>query len=437
MSSPATGTGPAFPPPSRRRGARAAADLPAVCLAAAALQLNLALVLALLAGPDFAAFFYQPRVLAVTHALTLGWISLAIIGVLYRYVPALTKHPLRRMWLARLQIALFVVGGLGMVSHFWIGRLAGMVWSAALVAVSVVMLLALLLPLLVRSAVREATVMGIGVALLLFLGAAVLGMRLAFRVVHPSVQGHVFSGIAAHAHLALVGWVTLVICVVSYRMVAAFALPTKLLSGPARGQIVSLALSAPALVMALLWCRSALLPLAVAAGASLGWYVLIMVRLVRARRLPVDWGLRHVLAALVYLVGAIACGLAFALGLDPTQPVGARLAFAYGAIALLGWVSNYILGIGGRLIPGLVPAGEAGEPLLAAGAQAIVFWCFNLGAVGVATALFVGAPRFLAAALLLTLVASALFGLGVVRRTLGLLRGSPTRSRLERAGAVG
>ena len=391
----------------------------------AALHLNLALVLALLAGGEFAAFFYQPRVLAVTHVLTLGWISLTIIGVLYRYVPALTKQPLRGVRMARLQVVLFVVGALGMVSHFWIGRLVGMVWSAGLVAGSVIMLLALLLPPLVRGPARDATVIGIALALLLFLGAALLGVLSALHVVHPYLQGSLFGRIAAHAHLALVGWVTLVICAVSYRMVAAFALPRDTLPGPARRQIVSLAVLVPALVLALFWWRPAVFPLAVAVAANLGWYVVLVVRLLRTRRMPLDWALRHVLAAVAYLVVATAGGLAFAAGVDPTQPAGSRLAFAYGVVVLLGWVSNFILGIGGRLIPGLVPGGSIGQPLLAARAQAVVFWSFNLGTVGVAIAVVLGAPRLLAFALLLTLAASAIFARGVVQRTLRLLRSAP------------
>ena len=54
--------------------------------------------LAIAAAPwvvgDLVEFFYQPVLLALTHAITLGWITSAIMGVMYRYVPALT-NPLR------------------------------------------------------------------------------------------------------------------------------------------------------------------------------------------------------------------------------------------------------------------------------------------------------------------------------------------------------
>ncbi len=48
---------------------------------------------------DVAAFFYQMRPLALVHTFTLGWITAAMMGVMYRYVPALTHHPVPyRAW---------------------------------------------------------------------------------------------------------------------------------------------------------------------------------------------------------------------------------------------------------------------------------------------------------------------------------------------------
>jgi len=41
---------------------------------------------------DVAAFFYQMMPLALVHTFTLGWITAAMMGVMYRYVPALTRH---------------------------------------------------------------------------------------------------------------------------------------------------------------------------------------------------------------------------------------------------------------------------------------------------------------------------------------------------------
>ncbi len=400
--------------------------LPAVCLALATLHLDAGLVLALFAATDIETFFYQPRVLAVTHTFTLGWISLTIIGVLYRYVPALTKQPVRRPWMARLQVGCFVLGANGLVSHFWIGRLSGMAWSAGLLVVAVVLLLATLLPLLLRAPSYDATVIGLAVALFSMLGVATLGLLYAIDKVHPFLGGSVLSNISAHAHLAVLGWVSVTICAVSYRMVAAFVLPQEVLPGPARRQIVGLSLVVPALVTALLYRSRMVMPLACLTVAVLLWYVSIVLRLFRTHRLPIDWSMRHVQAAMIHLVAAGGCGLAFVFDVDVGSPAGGHLAVAYGVLALLGWVSNFILGMGTRLAPGLAAVrGHAPRPLLSPLSQATIFLCFNAGVLGTALASLRPAPRVLTAALATMLLSALLFTRALIGRAYTMLLSQP------------
>lgn len=421
--------------PHRHGPARSLPYLPAVCLALATINLNVGLFLALAASQDVQTFFYQPRVLAVTHTLTLGWISLTITGVLYRYVPALTKQPVRWPWLGRVQVGTFVAGVIGMVAHFWIGHLNGMAWSAGVVAGSIVLLLVLLLPLLLRAPQYDATVVGIGTALLSFLGVALLGLTYAVDKVHPWLGGSVLSNIAAHAHLAVLGWVSLTICAVSYRMIAAFTLPEALFPRPARQQVLSLSVLVPLLVAALL-ARSALVaPLALGTAASLLWYVVIILRLLRTRRMPLDWSMRHVQAAMVHLCAAIICGLAFVFEIDVGSAVGTHLAVAYAVLALLGWVSNFIIGVGSRLAPGLSAVqGVATRAIFSARAQAFVFWCFNLGVAGIALAALGNSRVLLLGATALTQLATLLFADGMITRAVEMVRS--VRSATHRAHAA-
>ena len=420
-------------PRSAHAPVRALPYLPAACLALATLNLNVGLLLALYAAGDIETFFYQPRVLAVTHTFTLGWISLAIIGVLYRFVPALTKQQVRWPWLARVQVATFLIGASGLVTHFWIGHLNGMAWSAGVLVLSILLLLACLLPLLLAAPRHDATVIGIGVALLSFLGVATLGLLYAIDKVHPFLGGSVLSNIAAHAHLAVLGWVSLTICAVSYRMVAAFVLPEQVLPAPARRQVLSLSVLVPALVLAILLRHWLVAPLALLTAGSLVWYASIIVRLLRTRRMPIDWSIRHVQAALAHLGAAAACGLAFVLGVDVGGPLGTHLAVAYGVLGLLGWVSNFILGMGTRLAPGLAAAsGLPPTPLFRPRTQAVIFTCFNLGVLGIAGGALVNASHLLTGGVVLTLCATLLFAralVGRVRRMLTAMRATGGRPR--------
>ena len=72
------------------------------------------------------------------HVFTLGFITSAIMGVMYRYVPALMRRPVAYPRLAMFQFVGYAIGVAGMVSHFALGNWTGLWWSAALVLASVI-----------------------------------------------------------------------------------------------------------------------------------------------------------------------------------------------------------------------------------------------------------------------------------------------------------
>jgi hypothetical protein len=385
----------------------------AVCVGLGTASFAAAWVLAFVAAPDVTTFFYEPRVLAVVHAFTLGWITLTMVGVLYQYVPALTKHPIAWPRAAPLPVAGFALGGAGLIVHFWNGRWLGVEWSAELLVGGAVLLAAQLLPPLLRAPRRDATVVGLIVALAALLGTTLLGLLFAVDKLHPFLPGSVLSNIAGHAHLGLLGWVTISICAISYRMLAAFLLPTAPVPPSARRQIVLLAAATALLVVALLARSSLAVPATLLVAAAMAWYAAIVLGFVRTRRMPIDWSLRHVFAALVHLVAAAAVGLSlFAIG--PGTELGSRLTLSYGLLLLVGWISNYIVGIGTRMAPGLLGLGPA--PLLSGWRQPAVFWLLNGGIAAVAASIVAGSAPALRAAVILPLAASLLFVAAVAQR---------------------
>jgi hypothetical protein len=393
---------------------RPAARWSGVCFAVAGMCFIVGWLLILVAAPDLVAFFYQPRPLAITHTFTLGWISLTMIGVLYQYVPALTKHAVLWPRAVGWQITLFVIGVSGLITHFWIGHLVGMAWSAGVIWISVLLFAVQLALPLWRAPQADATVIGLLAALACFVGTATLGLLYAIDKVAPFVGGSVLRNLAAHAHLGLLGWITLTMCAVSYRMVPAFVLPETALPSAAAGQILSLAVLVPLLVLCILVDSAATPFVAVLVVGSLVWYGRIVIRLLRTRRMEVDWSLRHVIAGLAHLAAAAACGLELLFLVDPGSEIGSRTAVAYGAFLLVGWISNYIIGVGSRMIPGLM--GRGARPLLPPGGGALLFGLLNGGVVAVVGSVLAGSPAGLRIAVLLPLLAALLFTAGLVRR---------------------
>jgi hypothetical protein len=84
-----------------------------------------------------AGFFHHPRMVALVHLVTLGWITSSILGAFYIVGPLALRLPLPVGTSDRFAFVGYAGGVAGMVSHFWIGEYSGMAWSAGLVITAV------------------------------------------------------------------------------------------------------------------------------------------------------------------------------------------------------------------------------------------------------------------------------------------------------------
>ncbi len=302
-------------------------------------------------SPELSGHYYHPWVLALTHTVTLGWITLAIMGASYQIVPVVLERPLWSERLAWWQLVGMAVGVVGMVAHFALGSWPGLAIAAAVLAVGVIAHLvnvALSLRGLVEwSFTARLVALGYGG----LAATALFGLALAANHVRPYLPGDFFPTLHAHVHLALLGWVAPMILGVTARVYPMFLLAPAPGRAVVRGQLWGLALGVPAVVVGLLGVPT-LVPLgalAVAAAAvSHAWWV---IKMARARKRPdLDWGLRFALTAAMFLAPAVALGVALAAGLLS----GPRAALAYAVVIVGGWVSLTIAGMMLKIVPFLV-----------------------------------------------------------------------------------
>jgi hypothetical protein len=374
-------------------------------------------------APDLAGHYYHPRLLALTHTVTLGWITLAIMGASYQLVPIVLGRPVWSERLARWQLGILAVAVVGMVAHFYLGTWPGLAAAAGLLAVGIGLHL-LNVGLSLRGFTQWAftarmVMLGYGGLAL----TTLFGLALATNRVRPFLPGELFPTLHAHVHLALLGWITPMIFGVAARVYPMFLLAPVPGRWSSRLQLWGLALGLPAVVLGLVGIPGLLVPgaLAVATAAtSHAWWVL---EVARGRKRPgLDWGLRCALTATVFLLPAVVLGVALAADLVS----GPRVALAYAVVVLGGWVSLTIVGMMLKIVPFLVwyrafgpRAGRERVPTLAdlswprLEGTAYVFLTAGVGLLAVA--LLVGdVAAIRAAAAVLTLGALA-FALVIVR----------------------
>jgi hypothetical protein len=281
--------------------------------------------------------FYRLPVMGLTHAGTLGWISMMIQGVLLRLTPmALGVEPRSRK-LAFTTFGMWVVGGTGLVVHLGSGQWFG-AWTAGLLLLGV----ALLPPRLHAGVFRRAregdwTARYAAAAMIHLILAAGFGIFIALNKHLEWVAVSPFRMLGVHFHLAEVGWVTFMILGFGRKLLPILAPPPQreFWESPLRFAVLEGGLVV--LVVALLAAPVLVGPASLVLLLGIVLHVYRPVgKLVRGdvRDRASFWAS---VACLSLLAGAL---LGAALGLGVTDRWGwspDRALLAYGLLALLGW----------------------------------------------------------------------------------------------------
>lgn len=416
-----------------RPGAAASPVLPLAYLLTATGAFVLAATALPWLAPVLGGHYYHPRVLALTHTVGLGWITLAIMGASYQLVPIVLGRPVWSARLARWQLLAVAAGAVGMIAHFWLARWNGLAWAAGLVVLGV-LAHAVNVGYALRALERwtpTARAFALGLAGLGLTGF--LGLALAANRLWPVLPVDPLTVVHAHFHVALLGWIAPMIVGVAARVYPMFLLAPEPGPRATAAQLAGLGAGAAGIAVGLVGA-----PLAGAAGAlaalgALGGHAAWVLRMARARRRPgLDWGLRFVLTGTACLVPGGLLGLGLLTGLLR----GPRAALAYAILALGGWVSLTIAGMLLKIAPFLVwyraygpRAGREPVPTLAQlSSTRAEAWAYGLlvgGVAGLAGTVLAGMtwPWIAAAGAVLAAGAWCLAGvLGCVVRHLGVTR---------------
>lgn len=172
--------------------------------------------------PEALASRWSPQALALTHAFTLGFLAMAMLGALSQMLPVVAGAPLpaARAVSATSHLAL-TLGTAALMAGFLFaspGALGAAVWLlgggfAAFIAAAAISL---------ARAAPSATVNGMRLALAGLACAAVLGLSLALLRAdawHPPLLAEATD---AHAGFGLLGWVLLLVIGVAYQVVPMF-----------------------------------------------------------------------------------------------------------------------------------------------------------------------------------------------------------------------
>ena len=335
----------------------------------------------LIASPPLLAIYhYHQSVIAATHLFVLGWICSIVMGAMYQLVPVALETKLYSERLARVQFVCHAVGFAGMVLMFKAWNMKQVGHFGSLMALGVVLFVYNIARTLLKAPKWTVTASAITAALAwlsltvtmgLFIvagkcfsasmdadpasGALSAGQH-AMNVIGAFIlKFDAISAMHAHAHLGGIGFFTMLIVGVSYKLIPMFtlseiqnrqraALSVALLNLGLAGSFVTILLRSP---------RK--LAFAAVVVIALALYGIELAAILRARkRRSVDWGIRMFMTAVAGL--APLCILALVLSW-PGLPLNAftgQLENLYGFLGLVGVISFALIGMLYKIIPFLV-----------------------------------------------------------------------------------
>lgn len=384
--------------------------------------------MAALRPESLAGFFYHPRMLAVVHLVTLGWITTAILGATYIVAPLALRMELPSTRTDRIACALCLVGIAGIVAHFGLEEYSGIAWSGLMLVIAFALVAARVLRALARSPSPLEVRVHIGLAYGNLLLATALGALLAINKTHTILPGNHLPAVFAHVHLAAVGWAALMVIGVGYRL-----LPMLLPARPPLGKrvwasAVLIEAGVLGLVGAFLFRPALAAPSAVVLAAGLAAFFGNVAGMLRNRLPPPkkarrpDFGVLHALQSILYFVLCVPLGLYLVF----SEAWHTEWIMVYGVFALVGFLAQVVLGVEMRLLPMFAwheawvgggfeerPASphEMGwRPL-----QAAAFAAWTAGVPCLAYGFYAGALGWTAAGAWLLLAGTVLAGVSTVR----------------------
>jgi len=318
-------------------------------LTAPAFLLAAAAVLAW-AGPDALAWRGSPAALAATHFVTLGFMTMVMVGAMLQMLPVLAGAPVPHVRpAAALVHAGLALGTAALGLGFLLGQPVLMKTAAWLLGAAFAVFVAAAAAALGRAAVRNATVRGAALAMMALVVTVALGLTL--TATHG--WGAPLANLAVralHPAWGLFGWTGLLVASVAFQVVPMFQMTpqyplrtTRWFTAGAFAALVAWSL--------VVWYASGspldlALTLALAAGYALFAVTTLVLQHRRRRRLPdattAFWqlGMACALAACV--------GWAARLGMPDAPP---SVDVAIGVLALAGFAVSVIDGMLYKIVP--------------------------------------------------------------------------------------
>ncbi len=306
---------------------------------------------------SFTQHFFSAQLLAITHLLVLGWITMIIFGALYQLLPVIMEVKLYSEQLAKFSFGLLGIGTIMLAFAFWhfsfdsIMYVAG---SSIVISVGLFVANVLLTAQSSNKKVIERTFIISSVIWLLF--TVLAGLTLAINLSHPFLKVSHIELLKLHAHAGLVGWFIQLIIGVSSKLLPMFMVAhgvgTKRLNFAFYAINIGLLVG---IVSLYLQIKIGIVISAVLIVAGIISYLSFLIESYKKRiKKQLDIGMKQ--SALSYAILVIPLFLVFTLlfNFEFLDNLTLPLSVAYGSAIVIGFITSLVMGQTYKTLPFIV-----------------------------------------------------------------------------------
>lgn len=295
---------------------------------------------------------FQPKILALTHIATLGWITMIIFGALFQLVPVVLEVKLFSEVLAEIQYWIYLIGAAGLVYGFWVFDSKNFIMPSAIVLNAAMLIFAFnMIMTFIRVKKWNITGYYLAAAVFYLIVTAVAGLLLSINLYTPYIKINHLQYLDLHAHIAFVGWVSFVVMGVTYKLIPMFTLSHKYCTKSALGAFVLINIGLLGISTVMHYENTTIFfyffVILIAVGIFLFLYQVYMIFKNRVRR-KLDVGLKLSVAAFIFFGISTLTGLITGVGnLSDVR----NLSLIYGYPIVFGYLSMLIIGQLHKILP--------------------------------------------------------------------------------------
>ncbi len=298
---------------------------------------------------------FQPRILAITHVATLGWISMIIFGALFQLVPVVLEIRLFSEKLAEIQYWIYLPGVIGLVYGFWFFETGGFFLASGILLNLAMFIFAFNIAATLTK-VKKWNLTGFYLAAAIFylVVTAIAGLLLVINLVQPYIKIDHLQYLTLHAHIAFIGWVSMVVMGVTYKLIPMFTLSHgfSLTNGKWAFWLINIGLLG---ISAVIYYKNVSLFFYIFVGLITIGIILFLfqVHIIFKKRIRkgFDIGIRFSLIAYIMLGVTTILGTFMAFG-NPNSLI--NLTLVYGYLIMFAYLSMLIVGQMYKIVPFLV-----------------------------------------------------------------------------------